>query len=416
MRRWWLIVPAVAVGLLSPSVRGAEADEPRRAAAPASAPQLAPYSEVAAPFLTKYCNACHTGAKPKADLNLTNYSDTESVLRGRKVWVRIKEAVEAGDMPPEGKPQPSEAEVSRLSDWIKGTLAQVDCTSQSNPGRVTIRRLNRAEYNNTIRDLVGIDFQPADDFPSDDVGYGFDNIGDVLTLPPILFEKYLQAAEKIAEQAIVAGPSAQQGQLKVWEAEDLPDSAGGGLFQDVGRVLASTGAVKVTHAFPRDAEYIVRARAFGQQAGPEVTRMAFQIDGKTLKVVDVPATQADPRLYEFRARLKGGTRTFGVAFLNDYYNEKATDPRQRDRNLVIDSLEIQGPIAVAGTALPESHRRIIFKTPGKDNQDEVARDILSRFAMRAYRRPVAPGEVARLAKFVDLAQQNGESFDRGIQL
>src|SRR5262249_19009088 len=85
--------------------------------------------------------------------------------------------------------------------WIDARFGAVDCTKQRDPGRVTIRRLNRAEYNNTIRDLVGIDFQPADDFPADDVGYGFDNIGDVLSLPPLLMEKYLAAAGRIVEKA-----------------------------------------------------------------------------------------------------------------------------------------------------------------------------------------------------------------------
>ena len=88
-----------------------------------------------------------------------------------------------------------------MAAWIDALATKVDCGPARDPGRVTIRRLNRAEYNNTIRDLVGVDFQPADDFPSDDVGYGFDNIGDVLTMPPILMEKYLAAAEKIARQA-----------------------------------------------------------------------------------------------------------------------------------------------------------------------------------------------------------------------
>ena len=90
-----------------------------------------------------------------------------------------------------------------MTRWIKSALKADDCGRTFDPGRVTIRRLNRAEYNNTIRDLVGIDFHPADDFPSDDVGYGFDNIGDVLSMPPILMEKYLAAAETISEEAIV---------------------------------------------------------------------------------------------------------------------------------------------------------------------------------------------------------------------
>jgi len=92
-------------------------------------------------------------------------------------------------MPPENKKQPSPLERELIVKWIQTTVFKCDC-DHPDPGRVTLRRLNRAEYNNTIRDLIGVDFQPAEDFPQDDVGYGFDNIGDVLSMPPILMEKY----------------------------------------------------------------------------------------------------------------------------------------------------------------------------------------------------------------------------------
>src|SRR5688572_9022348 len=108
-------------------------------------------------------------------------------------------------MPPEKKPQPTPEERELITDWIQSEIFKCDC-DHPDPGRVTIRRLNRAEYNNTIRDLVGVNFQPADDFPPDDSGYGFDNIGDVLTLPPVLLEKYLSAADRILDSAIVTDP------------------------------------------------------------------------------------------------------------------------------------------------------------------------------------------------------------------
>src|SRR2546423_10541028 len=105
-------------------------------------------------------------------------------------------------MPPEKNPQPPQDERDLLPAWFQSELCACDC-AHPDPGRVTLRRLNRAEYNNTIRDLLGVNFHPADDFPADDIGYGFDNIGDVLSLPPVLLEKYMTAAEKILELAIV---------------------------------------------------------------------------------------------------------------------------------------------------------------------------------------------------------------------
>ena len=109
-------------------------------------------------------------------------------------------------------------------EWIKSALKPEDCAKIFDPGRVTIRRLNRSEYNNTIRDLIGIDFHPADDFPSDDVGYGFDNIGDVLSMPPILMEKYLAAAETISEEAIIVEPSAK-GLVKSYNSANMGSGA-----------------------------------------------------------------------------------------------------------------------------------------------------------------------------------------------
>src|SRR4029078_8308128 len=134
----------------------------------------------------------------------------------QKLWESVLENVKTGTMPPDDEKQPSLAEREMITHWVEAVVLAVD-PSKPDPGRVTIRRLNRTEYNNTIRDLLGVDFRPADDFPSDDVRYGFDNIGDVLTIPPILMEKYLAAAEAIAEQAIIAGESTH-GPIRSWDA------------------------------------------------------------------------------------------------------------------------------------------------------------------------------------------------------
>jgi mono/diheme cytochrome c family protein len=154
------------------------------------------YVEQIAPLFTEYCTRCHGGARPRAGLALDTFKDEATALKNPHVWELVLQVLRSGEMPPRGsKPKPDE--IQRLAAWVEGKLGTGDCATNKNPGRVTLRRLNRAEYNNTIRDLVGVDFQPADDFPADDVGYGFDNIGDVLSLPPLLMEKYLAAADKI---------------------------------------------------------------------------------------------------------------------------------------------------------------------------------------------------------------------------
>ncbi len=161
----------------------------------------------------KYCATCHGKDKPKAGLNLDTLQDEATLRTRRKTWMRIREYTEGQIMPPEDSDQPSRGELERVIASLKSALDRDDCARPPSPGRVTIRRLNRAEYNNTIRDLFGIDDRPADEFPADDVGYGFDNVGDVLSLPPMLMERYLAAAERIAARVIVPGPLAS-GQVK----------------------------------------------------------------------------------------------------------------------------------------------------------------------------------------------------------
>ncbi|MDR3637045.1 MAG: DUF1587 domain-containing protein, partial [Isosphaeraceae bacterium] len=376
--RWWS-VPAVLIlpTLLSPSPI-AFAGSPPNAKGGVRPQAAVSYVRDVRPFLAKYCNSCHGSEKPKADLNLAAMADESAIVKSRKAWEQVVDYVEGHEMPPKAKPQPSQAEIEQLVGAVNGLLTKFECGRTSDPGRVTIRRLNRAEYNNTIRDLIGVDFNPADDFPSDDVGYGFDNIGDVLTIPPILMEKYLTAAERIAEQAIIAGPSAL-GPTKTIEVEDLGPQTAGHKYGDWAQNLYSAGEIVITYDFPRNGTYVLRARAFGQQAGAEPARMAFKIDGKTLKSFDVKAVENAPELYEDRAKLRGGPRKLAISFTNDFYDEKAADPKKKDRNLVVDYVEIQGPLPSEGAALPESHRRIIFRKPAKPaERTECALAIIER--------------------------------------
>ncbi len=165
------------------------------------APPRPAFVKDVAPLLAKYCTKCHGGKRPKGEVTLDTFKTEEDARQQPKLWEKVALNLRSGEMPPSGRPRPVAAEADRLLAWIETQVVQVDCTKGRDPGRVTLRRLNRAEYKNTIRDLVGIDFKPADDFPTDDVGYGFDNIGDVLSLSPLLLEKYLAAAEQIAAEA-----------------------------------------------------------------------------------------------------------------------------------------------------------------------------------------------------------------------
>jgi mono/diheme cytochrome c family protein len=155
-----------------------------------------------APFLAKHCASCHGGAKPKGGVSLKFVAQDEAaVAQDKALWEKVADTLRAGDMPPAHKARPTGPELDAVNRWLDTAVFHVDCKGSANAGRVTLHRLNRAEYNNTIRDLFGIRVRVADGFPSDDVGYGFDNIGDVLSMSPLLMEKYLAAAEKVVREA-----------------------------------------------------------------------------------------------------------------------------------------------------------------------------------------------------------------------
>ena len=155
------------------------------------------------PLLGEYCSKCHGATRPKAGINLASFTNTVSVYRDPTLWERVAAKLSNGEMPPEGKSQPTSAQRSALIQWVRKTLDDLDQGRfPADPGRVLIHRLSRTEYNCTVRDLFGVDSKPADSFPSDGGGGGgFDNNADTLFIPPILMERYLAVATKIVEQA-----------------------------------------------------------------------------------------------------------------------------------------------------------------------------------------------------------------------
>ena len=161
------------------------------------------FKDTMRPLLAKYCTECHSDDYAEGDVNFESFATAAEVRDHRDQWLKVEGQLQANSMPPDDAEQPTKEERALLLEWIDQTIHKVDCSGPVDPGHVTLRRLNRLEYRLTVRDLLGIDYGPADDFPADDVGYGFDNIGDVLSLPPLLMEKYLPAAQQISEEAII---------------------------------------------------------------------------------------------------------------------------------------------------------------------------------------------------------------------
>lgn len=402
---------ALAAGhFLTPALKAETTPAP--SAAPATGPVT--LSEHIKPVMEKYCIDCHNDKKQKGDVNLLPVLSNPKLEDNRKVWEKVAEVLEGGDMPPEKKPQPSDGQRDLMIKFIDGQLAKADCNGPVNPGKVTIRRLNREEYRNTIRDLMGVDFNP-EDFPNDEVGYGFDNIGDVLSLPPMLMEKYMIAADEIVHKAIVLNTEAKPEVKKIRGDEfKSADSAAVRPLENKVLGLYREGDGVAKYSAPRAGEYTFRVKAYGELAGPELPKLALRVDGKDVTVFNV-GNENKAKTYEARTTLPAGAHQVSVAFLNNYNDANNPDPKLRgDRNVFVDSIDIQAPPGPA-PALPESHKRLITRMPQPGQEHEVAMEILGRFLPEAYRRPVMPAEVERVAKFVDLAQKNGGSFLEGVQ-
>ena len=380
--------------------------------APAQAPAVAPsYEKDVLPFVTKHCFSCHGGAKKKGGVTLDKFKDAEAIQKDRALWQAALDMIRTGEMPPKKQPRPTKAETESVLTAIDELLNKIDCTKPRDVGRVTIRRLNRAEYNNTIRDLVGVDFKPAENFPADDSGYGFDNIGDVLVMSPLLLEKYLSAAETILERAIVDVNPPKAAKVRV---DGLRASKGAGeVRKGVGTVAYAKGDVLGTTTV-EEGDYTIRVEAFGQQVGNEPVKAALKVGEKTLKEFDIKATKGGAVL-EAKTRLGAGQTRIALSFLNPYKDPAIKDAAKGRRELIVKYIELDGPYNPPPVKVPAVHQRLMAHKKDAVKRD-AAREIVSRFANRAFRRPVKTDEVERFLKLYDRAEKSGERFEGRIRL
>ncbi len=223
-----------------------------------------------------------------AGLALDTYHEDTSVVKARKTWEYIVRRVHSGEMPPKTRPRPPASELEAFIQSVNGVIARSDRAAKTDPGHVTVCRLNRTEYNNTVRDLVGIDGNPAEDFPADEVGYGFDNIGDVLSLSPILLERYLAAAEVILHRAVLVGepPRPPLRQRPAAFLKPPPKERYGQPF----RGLNAKGDLSTIYELTVAGEYKFRTCVWGRQVGDEAVKIGLIVNGKQVHY-DQPAIE-----------------------------------------------------------------------------------------------------------------------------
>ncbi len=345
------------------------------------------------PLMEKYCYDCHGDGVSKGDLTLDTFTTEGEVLKDRALWDTVMYQVDNFVMPPsKEKTQPTVEERALISHYLDNLLYYTDC-SNPDPGRVTIRRLNRSEYNNTIRDLIGLDLRPADDFPEDDSGYGFDNIGDVLSLPPVLMERYLIAADKALDSAIVTGPPVAV------TRKFTPSLLKGGQRKSAKeRLLKGSEEISIEHKAAFGGGYVFNVHARTENAGTRGVPVVLKIDGKAVHSDVVRGGTGSE--FAGKATLEPGKHTFSVT-------------SEAGGELVIAYFLVKGPYNAEEVELPPSHKRI-FITDDRDRP--AAARIIRNFANRAFRRPVQTGEVNRLLQFFDEAMGNKETFETAIKV
>ena len=392
------------------SSRAAATPAPKPAAAPVYHPPTTAAFKAATDVLFDFtCSECHTSPDPEGGFDLAKYRTVESLSADRDQWELIMKRLKAREMPPAEIERP-EAEIAALIKLLETDFARFDAAIKPDPGRVTARRLNRAEYTNTIRDLLAIEFRADKNFPTDDSGEGFDNIGDVLTVSPVLMDKYLSAATRIAERTVAAEP--------LPKAIEIEYSL---RFKNLRRIDPSN--VEATHRVDFDADYDLRIGLPGQRPGEWFTpakpvTLGVWVDGKLIKT-KVVETKPSGLVYfnpyseeQIRVSLPEGDHHVRLGFINDdFVKTLAKENIYKDTtNKWIGSMTIVGPFPL--TEEKPSRKRVLICDP-KAGSACVDR-ILSTLARRAYRRPVTRLEVASLKKFVAMAQADGLSVEQGL--
>jgi hypothetical protein len=360
------------------------------------------------PILRDTCSACHNEKLASGGLNLTPFMDPASVIAKRDGWEIIVAKLKAGEMPPEGIPKPPAEKMDALLKFVQDQFDQADRNTKPDPGRVTAHRLNRSEYSNTIRDLLGLDFRASEQFPTDDSGYGFDNIGDVLTVSPALMQKYLSVAEHLAARAVGGDP--------------LPTKAG--FFTNKEHVRhISPDCTELTDILDYDADYTIRVNLVGHRgAQAKPVTLVISVDGKPYKTVSVPvqisavnqqggATQRG--FQEVKVFLTGNEHTFRAEFVNDDelkdIPEKARSNEKQ--NIFPDSIELAGPFPPAE---PHTVQKKILLCDPASGVACVDR-ILTALTHHAYRRPVTKADVEGPMRIFNQAKAAGYNPLQSLQ-
>jgi len=375
-----------------------------------------------------YCDSCHFGPKAKAKLNIQALNLARLDVNG-ETWEKVLRKLRNHEMPPVGAPRPSDATYASLIKSIENErdrLAQVN----PNPGRKTLHRLNRTEYANAIRDLLALEIDVGELLPADDIGYGFDNIGDVLQVSPVLLERYLSVARKVSRSAVgdMDMPVAYQTYTvphRLVQDERLSDVA----------PVGSRGGTAIRHLFPVDGEYEIsvalqRNRDDEYLGFEHERKLDLRLDDQRLQLFTLPRSEkkivlggGTPPDANLRVRLtvKAGSKGIAATFLKDTTLKEGVIDRIRDDAVQtyfegVNSITVAGPFKVQGPGETVTREKIFICNPtGPAEEMACAEKILSNLARRAYRRPINADDMPQLLSLYKAGAENGD-FESGIRL
>ncbi|QDU92889.1 DUF1592 domain-containing protein [Lignipirellula cremea] len=424
----------------------------------AAAAELSPaevYSQQVKPVLQQHCLKCHGEQKQAADFRLDTLG-VDFQAGDAEGWTDVLDRLNLGEMPPPKEKQPSAAQRKLLVDWITGELQQAAAAKRSTGGRVVMRRLTRYEYNNTLRDLLGVDLDYAKDLPPEPPSTeGFLNNGSTLEVSPLQIEYYLAAARRGLSEAIVTGAPPEPIQFRI-EKTDTGKIGNG----NKGQERADPEYLIGVDPYPRHGAFVLRIKAGAiREEGDPYPRMrvalGFQpgiihLPRRVVGEVDVTATREEPAVYEFRGRIEdfpqpgpipfGNAPFQGMVFVIDFFEADGSDaepfgeqppkidlknvpkperkklpsPRlNANYRLAVESAEFQYPADPQWP--PASHTRIL--TPRADDLDDrgYARQVVAAFMERAWRRPVSPEEIEQQLTLFDQVRPRMASFEEALR-
>ena len=423
------ILGGIGIALVGVCCLQAASQEPSSPAPAVASPHRA--------LLNRYCVTCHNEKLRTAELTLDKM-DVENVSAGAAVWEKVVRKLRTAAMPPAGAPRPDQAAYDSFATYLETELDRA-ATAKPNPGRPPIHRLNRAEYSNAVRDLIAIDINGESLLPADDSGYGFDNIADVLSVSPLLLERYMSAARKTSRLAV--GSPIHRPLIETYDVARF-------LKQDdrMNEALpfGSRGGVAIRHFFPLDGEYVIQVRLQRDPGGFTILGLAnphqieIRLDDERIRQFTVGGKQEDQNKsesqlgteedeykltadagLEVRIPVKAGTRLVGVTFFKETSElEDMIQPRLENRAQdipAVGSVIILGPYDPQGPGDTPSRRKIFVCRPaGSQDEEPCARKILAALARRAYRRPATERDVQALFNLYKTGTEEG-GFEAGIE-